>query len=113
MHIYKDHLNWIDIKSITNVIKVKFITVKEFRIAALGLHQFWAFVCFSYLSLLPNQFLLYITFQYPLKLLRKDWKKGLKGVKVRSQLNSGFRASSTLINFPIHQALDFPQLLDV
>ena len=77
MHIYKDHLNWIDIKSITNVIKVKFIKVKEFRIAALGLHQFWAFVCFSYLSLLPNQFLLYITFQYPLKLLRKDWKKGL------------------------------------
>ena len=41
--IYNEELDKINVKILTN----KLIKEKEFRIATLGLYQFWAFACFS------------------------------------------------------------------
>ena len=63
IHIYKDQLDEIDIQLITS----KFIKVKESRIVS-NFENLFAVV---HLSLLPNQFLLHITFQHPPKSARK------------------------------------------
>ena len=42
-HIFKEEFDEIDIKLRTN----EWIKVKESKIATFGLHQSWAFVCFS------------------------------------------------------------------